>query len=155
MKSLFRLAALTLCAVLGMNFANAQSTVDVKTKRNATIGTVDVKIKRNATIWTDDAHLLFVHVKVKCDTTADVLEAFVTVDQAGAPGAFGEGFLELVECDGRQHGHLVKVESFDGLFHTGNAQASAFILICDEQDNCIEGQATRVINIRESRRPAQ
>lgn len=138
MKGLFSVAAFIACAVLGMKFANAQGTVDVQLNRNATIRT--------------DAHILFVHVKVTCDTAADVLEAFVTVDQVGA---LGEGFLNLVECDGRHHGYLVKVESFDGLFRTGDAQASAFILICDEQDNCIEGQATRVINVRGSKQLAQ
>ncbi len=137
MRSLFRLAVLTCCTVLSQSFASAQ-------------GSVEVEIKRNATVRSD-GHTLFVHVKVACDTTADVLEALVTVEQ---PGAFGEGFLSLVECDGRQHGYLVKVQSFDGTFHAGEAQASALILICDEQDNCIDGQASRVVNIRGSRHTA-
>jgi hypothetical protein len=104
MRGLFSFAVLTSCMALSQTFAIAQ-------------GTVDVEIKSNATVRSD-GHALFVHVKVSCDTTADVLEALVTVEQ---PQAFGEGFLSLVECDGRQHGCMVKVQSFDGVFHAGEA----------------------------------
>jgi hypothetical protein len=110
---------------------------------------VKVTLKPKA-IAINGGQMLLLNAKVKCDPVGDVLEAFVTVEQQGEPGVFGEGFFGAIECDGKQHKTVVTVQGFDGGFVTGEANASAFILICDAQDNCVDGQSSRIIRIRES-----
>ena len=109
---------------------------------------VEVTLKPQA-IAINGGQILLMSAKVTCDPVGDVLEALVTVEQEGV---FGEGFFSAIECDGKQHKSLVRVQAFDGGFTRGEANASAFILICDAQDNCVDGQSSRIIRIRESKR---
>jgi hypothetical protein len=108
---------------------------------------VTVKLKPSGAI-NPSGSVLLLHVSVTCDPVGDVLEAFVTVEQE----VFGEGFLNSVVCDSKKHGYLVDVRTFDGVFNPGSANASALVLICNESDNCVEGQANRTIKIKRSKK---
>jgi hypothetical protein len=55
---------------------------------------------------------------------------------------FGEGGFPALSCDGVAHLYEVRAFSFDQPFRRGIAQASVFILACDETGaNCEQGPA--------------
>jgi hypothetical protein len=84
-----------------------------------------------------------VSVEVTCsDLPGPVLEAFIQVNQR-KQSIFGEGGFPPLNCDGAAHVYDVRAFSLDQPFRPGIANASAFILACDETGaNCEQGQAS-------------
>jgi hypothetical protein len=67
-----------------------------------------------------------VRVTVTCPTGAEVLEAFLYVNQDGNQGRFAS--LQP-SCDGSPHTFTVRAEPMDFRYHAGPAQVSAFVLL--------------------------
>ena len=68
-----------------------------------------------------------VQVTVTCPTGAEVLEAFLYVNQDGTQGQFAS-FQPI--CDGSPHTFTVRAEPQSGFrYHVGEAQVSAFVLL--------------------------
>ncbi|MGH2554998.1 MAG: hypothetical protein ACRDHO_04690 [Actinomycetota bacterium] len=109
----------------------------------ATPAEVRVKLRPKA-VSADGGDVVLVEVKVSCRPVGEVLAALVTVDDGRI---FGEGFIAGVVCDGKQRRHVVDVQGFDGGFGPGPAQASAFVLLCDDAGDCVQGQDSRIIRI--------
>ena len=90
---------------------------------------------------------MIVTVEVACSPDREVLEAFIHVVQDGYQSQFG-GIP--VRCTGRARTYLVTVRALaDQPFHTGEAHASAYVLVYDRATGAMEpGGATRTIEIR-------
>jgi hypothetical protein len=67
-----------------------------------------------------------VQVTVTCPTGAEVLEAFLYVNQDGNQGAFAS-FQPV--CDGTPHPFTVTAQAVGFRYHVGQAQVSAFVLL--------------------------
>jgi hypothetical protein len=67
-----------------------------------------------------------VQVTVTCPTGAEVLEAFLYVNQDGNQGQFAP-FQPI--CDGTPHTFMVRAPAVGFRYHVGAAQASAFVLL--------------------------
>jgi hypothetical protein len=67
-----------------------------------------------------------VQVTVTCPTGAEVLEAFLYVNQDGNQGQFAS-FQPI--CDGSPHTFMVRAQPIDFRYHAGQAQVSAFVLL--------------------------
>ena len=67
-----------------------------------------------------------VQVTVTCPTGAEVLEAFLYVNQDGNQGEFA--FFQAI-CDGSPHTFTVRAQAVDFRYHVGQAQVSAFVLL--------------------------
>jgi hypothetical protein len=111
-------------------------------------GKLSVHIRPNAAISADGLHAV-VTVRVRCPIEPPVLEAFLYVTQEGNESQFAG--LNLT-CDGRWHRMAVSVDAFEEApLHAGRANATAFILLCDETTGeCIDGQDSRRIFLREA-----
>jgi hypothetical protein len=108
---------------------------------------VFVKLKHNATL-ADGGRELLVEVKAGCRPVGEVLEAFVQVSQDDQT-IFGEGFIDIRQCDGKTRKYPVRVQTFEGAFHPGEGFASAFVLVCDEEgSSCAQSQDFGPIRIR-------
>ena len=69
-----------------------------------------------------------VQVTVTCPTGAEVLEAFLYVNQDGNQGEF---VLFQPTCDGSPHTFAVLAQAVGFRYHAGQAQVSAFVLLTD------------------------
>ncbi len=67
-----------------------------------------------------------VQVTVTCPTGAEVLEAFVYVNQDGNQGQFAS--LQPI-CDDTPHTFIVRAQAVGFRYHVGEAQASGFVLL--------------------------
>ena len=67
-----------------------------------------------------------VQVTVTCPTGAEVLEAFLYVNQDGNQGEFA--FFHPT-CDGSPHTFTVRAQAVDFRYHVGQAQVSAYVLL--------------------------
>jgi hypothetical protein len=67
-----------------------------------------------------------VQVTVTCPTGAEVLEAFLYVNQDGNQGEFT--FFQPI-CDGSPHTFVVRAQAVGFRYHVGQAQVSAFVLL--------------------------
>jgi hypothetical protein len=67
-----------------------------------------------------------VQVTVTCPTGAEVLEAFLYVNQDGNQGEFA--FFQAI-CDGSPHTFTVRAQAVGFRYHVGQAQVSAFVLL--------------------------
>jgi hypothetical protein len=67
-----------------------------------------------------------VQVTVTCPTGAEVLEAFLYVNQDGNQGQFA--FFQPI-CDGTPHTLIVRAQAGGFRYHVGQAQVSAFVLL--------------------------
>jgi hypothetical protein len=67
-----------------------------------------------------------VQVTVTCPTGAEVLEAFLYVNQDGNQGEFA--FFQLI-CDGSPHTFTVRAQAVDFRYHVGQAQVSGYVLL--------------------------
>ena len=67
-----------------------------------------------------------VQVTVTCPTGAEVVEAFLYVNQAGNQGEFAS-FQPV--CDGSPHPFTVSARAVGFRYHVGQAQVSAFVLL--------------------------
>jgi hypothetical protein len=67
-----------------------------------------------------------VQVTVTCPTGAEVLEAFLYVNQDGNQGQFAS-FQPT--CDGNPHTFMVPAQAGDFRYHVGQATVSAFVLL--------------------------
>ena len=67
-----------------------------------------------------------VQLTVTCPTGAEVLEAFLYVNQDGNQGQFAS--LQPI-CDGSPHPFTVLAQPMDFRYHAGPAQVSAFVLL--------------------------
>jgi hypothetical protein len=65
-------------------------------------------------------------VTVTCPTGAEVLEAFLYVNQDGNQGNFAS-FQPI--CDDTAHTFMVRAQAFDFRYHVGEAQVSAYVLL--------------------------
>src|SRR5688572_27138743 len=93
---------------------------------------VSVKLKRQATL-VDQGQAAVVDVQAACDAGLEVLEAFVSVSVSQEGVASDFGFFTPV-CDGKKHRFQVRVRAFEGsAFRTGDAFASAFVLVQDTE----------------------
>jgi hypothetical protein len=126
-------AALAISAVFALNPSGANAAVSVSIAPDAKLV---------------DAGTVVARVTVACDRGDQVLEAHLTVSQddqriSGTAGIGG------VRCDGKQHRFRVRVTPQEGSFHTGDAFASAFVLVLDPATGMTEqGQATATIAIK-------
>jgi hypothetical protein len=111
-------------------------------------GKVSVDIRPKGTISADGLNAV-VRVRVRCPSQPPVLEAFMYITQEGNESQFAG--LNLT-CDGRWHRMAVSVDAFEEApLHAGRANATAFILLCDETTGeCIDGQDSRRIFLREA-----
>ena len=108
---------------------------------------VKVSIKKNAEALPGGQEV-DVRVKASCDPIGEVLEAFVQIHQGDF---FGDGFFTPI-CDGVPRSYLVRVIVLEGALEPGEAQASAFVLVCNEDGSiCEQGQDSRLIRIRDPR----
>jgi hypothetical protein len=67
-----------------------------------------------------------VQVTVTCEAGAEVLEAFLYVNQDGNQGQFA--FFQPI-CDGSPDTFRVRAQAVGFRYHVGQAQASAFVLL--------------------------
>jgi hypothetical protein len=67
-----------------------------------------------------------VQVTVTCPTGAEVLEAFLYVNQDGNQGNFAS-FQPI--CDDTPHTFMLRAQALGFRYHVGAAQASAFVLL--------------------------
>jgi hypothetical protein len=67
-----------------------------------------------------------VRVTVTCPTGAEVLEAFLYVNQDGNQGQFASF---QPSCDGIPHTFMVRAQALGFRYHVGTAQVSAFVLL--------------------------
>ena len=67
-----------------------------------------------------------VQVTVTCPTGAEVLEAFLYVNQDGNQGEFAS-FQPI--CDGTPHTFIVRAQPFGFRYHVGAATVSGFVLL--------------------------
>jgi hypothetical protein len=67
-----------------------------------------------------------VQVTVTCEAGAEVLEAFLYVNQDGNQGQFAS-FQPI--CDGSPHTFTVRAQAAGFRYHVGEAQVSAFVLL--------------------------
>ena len=131
---LVTLAALLVAALLPAGLVTAQEQTEV----------VRVEVGPTAKLIDDD-QAVRVKLKVTCQPVDHVLEALLFVQQEGA---FGQGFFPVV-CDGRTRVHMAEVEALEVPFHRGEAFASAFVLVCLDE-NCsdtAQGQETRLVRV--------
>jgi hypothetical protein len=81
-------------------------------------------------------------IAVKFASGGEVLEAIVTAHQE----VYGDGYYTPV-CDGHAHPYLVPVSPYPDVFHSGEASVSVYILVCDINDNCVTGDANRMVTV--------
>jgi hypothetical protein len=67
-----------------------------------------------------------VRVTVTCPTGAEVLEAFLYVNQDGNQGQFA--FFQPI-CDGTPHTFVVRASAVGFRYHVGEAQVSGYVLL--------------------------
>jgi hypothetical protein len=105
---------------------------------------VDVTLGVNAVVVQGGA-AVGVPVRARCPQGQSVLEALVTVNQAGNEGT---GFFQL-PCDGKWHTTEAQVNAIDFLFQAGQATSSAFLLVLDPATgNTAQAQDGRTIRLR-------
>jgi hypothetical protein len=105
---------------------------------------VDVTLGANAAVVQGGA-AVGVPVRARCPTGQTVLEALVTVNQAGNEGT---GFFQL-RCDGKWRTTEAQVNAIDFLFQAGQATSSAFLLVLDPATgNTAQAQDGRTIRLR-------
>jgi hypothetical protein len=88
-------------------------------------------------------------VVVSCDQGDQVLEAHLSVSQDNQTISGQTGIP--VRCDGKSRKYRVTVTPLEGDFHTGDASASAFVLICADPPTCgttEQGQDSGPITVR-------
>jgi hypothetical protein len=95
---------------------------------------------------TEDGQAVRVKVKFTCLPVDYILEALLFVQQEGA---YSEGFLSSVVCDGKTHVQMEEVETLDGPFRPGEAFVSAFVLVCLDAEcaQSAQGQVTRLVRV--------
>ena len=103
-------------AVLAVFAADAQAAVSVSVLPQAKL--------------VDDGQAVLARVEVSCDPGREVLEAHLTVSQ-DAQTITGTGGIPGVVCDGRSRRYRVQVRAQDSVYHRGQADASAFVLVHD------------------------
>jgi hypothetical protein len=69
---------------------------------------------------------VLVQVTVTCPTGADVLEAFLYVNQDGNQGNFAPS---QPICDDAPHTFMVRAQAANFRYHVGEAQVSAYVLL--------------------------
>ena len=89
-------------------------------------------------------------VRVQVTCTGTVLEANVSLSQNGTSGMGGIGGIA---CDGRPHNHDVRIVAFDGAFRKGSAQASAFVLVCNNESCSETAQEQHSRGVKLKRKP--
>jgi hypothetical protein len=67
-----------------------------------------------------------VQVTVTCTTAAEVLEAFLYVNQDGNQGEFA--FFQPI-CDGTPHTFMVRAQAVGFRYHVGEATVSGYVLL--------------------------
>jgi hypothetical protein len=77
---------------------------DMVTAQERETEVVRVEVGPSAKL-TEDGQFVRVKVKVTCQPVDHILEALLFVQQEGA---YGEGFLSSVVCDGKTHVHMEK-----------------------------------------------
>jgi hypothetical protein len=103
---------------------------------------VFLQVRGSAAI-VDDGQAAEVRIRAGCTQGQTVLEAFLTLTPVGG-GATEFGFFSL-ECDGRGHRLVVRVEAIEQPFVEGFAQVSGLVLL--EQDD-LSAQASRRVRLR-------
>jgi hypothetical protein len=103
---------------------------------------VSIKTSSNGDL-SADGFTATVSVRVRCDPVGDVLEALVTVSQEQTFAQAGFGPV----CDGGWHQFTIGATALDVPFVAGSAQVSSLILICDAQEQCVEGQDSRAVRL--------
>ena len=110
---------------------------------------ITVDLKRPGFL-VDGGQAAEVRVAVVCRPgNGDVLEAFVLLDQGSTSG---HGGIAGIVCDGRRRTFTVRVTAFDGPYQRGPARGDAFVLVCDEAGNCVQGEDIEQVNLRPQRR---
>jgi hypothetical protein len=109
---------------------------------------VGVELRRPAKLINDADGSLIVRLRARCPNGFRVIEGVVSVQQGPLFGeVFGEGFF-TTRCNGRWHGHRVRVVAPEGL-HPGTAKASASLDVQHpETDEFDQGSDNRIIKIR-------
>jgi hypothetical protein len=118
---------------------------DMVTAQERETEVVRVEVGPSAKL-TEDGQFVRVKVKVTCQPVDHILEALLFAQQEGA---YGEGFLRSVVCDGKTHVHMEEVEASDGAFRPGEAFVSAFVLVCLDAEcaQSAQGQETRLVRV--------
>ena len=136
----------TVALVLGLAGA-AVAGASATTLTSAQDEVVRVEVGPTAKLIEDD-QAVRIKVKVTCEPEPvdHILEALLFVQQEGA---YGEGFLSSVVCDGKTHVHMEEVEASDGAFRPGEAFVSAFVLVCLDAEcaQSVQGQETRLVRV--------
>ena len=81
-------------------------------------------------------------IAVKCDSGGEVLEAILTAQQE----VYRDGYYTPV-CDGHPHTYLVPANPYSGVFHSGEASVSVYIIVCEINDNFVTGDANRTVTV--------
>jgi hypothetical protein len=127
--SVFLTLAVAASSLLATPASAARDPVSIKTSSNGDLSA--------------DGFTATVSLRVRCDPVGDVLEAFVTVSQEQTFAEAGFGPV----CDGRWHEFTIGATALDVPFAAGSAQVSSLILICDAQEQCVEGQDSRTVRL--------
>jgi hypothetical protein len=89
---------------------------------------------------------LLVTVEVACEPGFEVLEAHVSAQQGATTSNFAG--ISSVVCDGKPRVHKVRVNALDGLFGSGEASVSAFVLLLDPATGrTVQGQHARTVRV--------
>jgi hypothetical protein len=106
---------------------------------------VSVSVAPTARI-VDSGAAAIARVTVTCDRGDQPLEGQLTLSQDDQTIS-GLGGIP-VRCDGRPHKARVRVNAQQGLFHPGDAFASAFVLVLNPDGTTEQGQATGTVTLR-------
>jgi hypothetical protein len=114
----------------------------------ASNGPVTVDLDRHGTL-VQGGQAALVRVAVACQPGhGEVLEAFVLLDQGTTSG---QGGISGIVCDGARRTFTVRVTAFDGPFRHGRARGDAFVLICDDHGQCVQGEDIEHVLLRRHR----
>ena len=126
---------LTIVLVLGMvppSVAAAQDPIQVRVHSQAVLMSGSIEVS----------------VSVRCHPFGEHFESNITVTQ-DEQSIFAHRGLPIIACDGRWHVYTVLATPFDGSFHPGAANVSAFVSRLDPVTSDIrQGQDSATVRVR-------